>query len=106
MKTSRTATVVLLTIAAISLAVGIFWTVRTAPPSPRPWWVGRNPVIRVEYWEPGKDMATVAMRMPKTVFDTMIALGLPAHISVEHAQRIDVRDIWDELQRLPRGQKL
>ena len=93
-------------IVVISLAIGIFWTVRTAPPSPRPWWSGRNPVIRAEVWEPGKDMATVAMRMPKSMFDTLIAFGLPARITVGDHHSIDVKTIWKELQRLPKGQKL
>jgi hypothetical protein len=60
----------------------------------------------VEIWEPGKDIATVAMRMPKGMFDTMIAFGLPARISINDEHHIDVNKIWKDLQRLPRGQKL
>ena len=45
----------------VSLAIGVFWTIRTAPPSPAPWWWGKNPDFHVEVWEPGKEMATVAM---------------------------------------------
>src|SRR5947207_5024759 len=53
------------TLVVVSLAIGVFLTIRTAPPSPMPWWWGKDPDFHVEVWEPGKEMATVAMTMPK-----------------------------------------
>lgn len=91
---------------AFSLAIGIFWTVRLGPPSPTPWWWGKNPDIHVEIWEQEKDMATVAVRMPKSVFDTLVALGLPAKIEVTSGDEIHLNSIWKQLERLPKGQKL
>jgi hypothetical protein len=102
---ARRGTIWIAVLIVVSLAIGIFWTLRLAPPSPTPWWWGKNPNIHVEVWEPGKDMATVAMTMPKRVLDTMFALGLPADVSAgEH--RVHLNSIWRKLERLPRGQKI
>ena len=89
-----------------SLGIGIWWTVRLSPPSPTPWWWGKNPQICVEVWEPGKDMATFAMRMKKSVFDSIIAVGLPAVIEVNEGKKFHLNEIWKKLERLPRGEKL
>ncbi len=59
---SRKQTVLLVSLFAFAcLAIGVIWTVRTAPPSLHPWWGGKNATVRVEVWEDGKDMATVGM---------------------------------------------
>lgn len=89
----------------ICLAIGIYWTKRLDIPNPRPWWYGKNAVVRMEVWEPGKDMATFAMTMPKKTLDTMYALGVKSTIEVE-GRHIQLRSIWKDLQRLPKGEKL
>lgn len=87
------------------LALGVIWTLRTEPPSAHPWWAGKDPKVRVEVWEPGKDMATVGMTLPKKSVDTMVALGMKAKIQVgDHS--LDLRQHWKRIQALPRGQKL
>ena len=102
---ARRGTILITALIVISLAIGIIWTIRLAPPSPTPWWWAKNPDVHVEVWETGKDMATVAMRMPKRVFDIMFALGLPASVSAgDH--KVNLNSIWRKLERLPRGQKL
>lgn len=89
----------------ICLAIGIYWTKRLDIPNPRPWWYGKDAVVRMEVWEPGKDMATFAMTMPKKTLDTMYALGVKSTIEVE-GRHIQLRSIWKDLQRLPKGEKL
>jgi hypothetical protein len=88
------------------LAIGIIWTIRLDVPSPTPWWYGKRAVVRVEVWEQGKDMATVAMTLPKGPLDAMYALGLKGTINLDHGQGIGLKKIWKPLQRLPRGEKL
>jgi hypothetical protein len=89
----------------ISIAIGIYWTARLDIPNPKPWWYGKDPVVRMEVWEPGKDMATFAMTMPKKTLDTMYGLGMKSTIEVD-GRDIHLRSIWKDLQRLPRGEKL
>lgn len=89
----------------LSLAIGVFWTIRTAPPSPKPWWWGKNPDFHVEVWEPGKDMATVAMTMPKKTVDTMFAFGLKSSISAGN-HKVYLSAVRSQVERLPRGEKL
>jgi len=88
------------------LAIGILWTIRLDVPSPKAWWYGKKTVVRVEVWEPGKDMATFAMTMPKGTLDAMYALGLKAVIETDHDRQVELNRIWKQLQRLPQGQKL
>jgi len=102
---SRTSKTLIGLLIFFCLAVGIFWTLRLNPPSPMPWWWRKDAQIHVEVWEPGKDMATVAMTMPKKTFDTMFALGMPAMISA-HGHKIYLNELRSRLDRLPRGQKL
>ena len=87
------------------VAVGIYWTSRLDIPNPKPWWYGKDAVVRVEVWEPGKDMATFAMTMPKKTLDTMYALGVKSSIDVD-GRDVNLRSIWKDLQRLPRDEKL
>ena len=89
----------------VCVLIGVYWTWRLDIPSPRPWWYGKDAVVRVEVWEPGKDMATFAMTMPKKTLDTMFGLGLKSSIEVE-GRKIDLRSFWRDLQRLPKGEKL
>ena len=89
----------------ISLVIGLYWTARLDIPNPKPWWYGKDTVVRVEVWEPGKDMATFAMTMPKKTLDAMYGLGMKSSIDVD-GQDIDLRSIWKDLQRLPKGEKL
>ena len=89
----------------VSLAIGVFWTIRTAPPSPTPWWFGKNPDFHIEVWEPGKEMATVAMTVPKKTVDTMFAFGMKSSISAgDH--KIYLSSVRSRVERLPRGEKL
>lgn len=89
----------------VSLAIGVFWTIRTAPPSPAPWWWGKNPDFHVEVWEPGKEMASVAMTMPKKTIDAMFAFGLKSSISAGN-HKIYLNSLRSKIERLPRGEKL
>jgi hypothetical protein len=91
--------------AAVCLGLGVLWTVRTQPPNAHPWWAGKNPKLRAEVWEPGKDMATVAMTMNKKTIDTLVALGVKATVSVG-AYSVDLRHHWREIQALPPGERL
>lgn len=102
---SRRVGVWIAALVVISLAIGVFWTIRLAPPSPAPWWWGKNPELHVEVWEPGKDIATVAMTMPKKTIDTMFALGLPAEISAG-GHKIRLNEVRSKIERLPRREKL
>ena len=89
----------------IGLVIGIYWTNRLDIPNPKPWWYGKDAVVRMEVWEPGKDMATFGMTMPKKTLDAMYALGVKSTIEVE-GRDIHLRTIWKDLQRLPKGEKL
>ena len=90
----------------ISLAIGIAWTARLDIPNPKPWWYGKPVVVRAEVWEPGRDMATFAMSIPKGPLDTMYALGIKATIELDHHREIQLRRVWKDLQRLPKGERL
>jgi hypothetical protein len=92
--------------ALVCLAIGVIWTVRLDVPSPQPWWYGKKVVVRVEVWEPGKDLATFAMTIPKGPLDAMYALGLKGSININHDRGIELKGVWKRLQRLPRGEKL
>ena len=92
--------------AVVCLAIGIFWTVRLDVPSPAPWWYGKKAVVRVEVWEAGKDMATLAMTMPKGPLDAMYVFGLKGTIDLDRNRRLDLNRVWKQLQRLPRGEKI
>ena len=88
----------------VSLAIGVLWTVRTAPPAgPTPWWWGKNPDFHVEVWEPGKADATVAMTMPKKTIDALMAFGLKSSVSAGH-YKVSLNQVRAEVERLPRGQ--
>ena len=90
----------------VCLAIGAIWTARLDIPSPKPWWYGKPVVVRVEVWEPGHDMATFAMSMPKGTMDAMYAMCLKGDIELDHGRSIELRRIWKQLQRLPKGEKL
>ena len=89
----------------IGLAVGIFWTARLDIPKPTPWWFGKKTVVRAEVWEPGKDMATFAMTMPKETLDALYVFGMKSKIDMD-GHTITLNRVWKDLQRLPRGEKL
>jgi hypothetical protein len=105
--------------AAFCLAMAYWWSIRVGLPltGERPWWYGKNAHVRVQVLEEGHDMATVSMRLPKGMMDTMVALGTDAKIEVEgsrtmvgyssgRGRAIHLRDIWKDLQRLPKGEKI
>ncbi len=92
--------------ALVCLAIGIVWTIRLDVPSPTPWWYGKKAVVRVEVWEPGRDMATFAATMPKGPLDAMYALGIKGSVGLDHGHELELKGIWKQLQRLPRGEKL
>jgi len=87
------------------LAIGVVWTLRTEPPSANPWWAGKDAKVRMEVWEPGKDMATFAMTLPKSAVDGMVALGMRTVVQIGHYD-MDFRHYWREIQALPPGQRL
>jgi hypothetical protein len=90
----------------VCLVIGAIWTARLDIPSPKPWWYGKPVVVRVEVWEPGHDLATFAMSMPKGPMDAMYAMGLKVRIELDHGREIELRRIWKQLQRLPKGERL
>lgn len=92
-------------LAAVCLAIGILWTLRTEPPSANPWWAGKEAKVRMEVWEPGKDMATFGMTLSKKSVDGMVALGLKTVVQVGHYD-IDFRRYWRQVQALPPGERL
>ena len=103
---TRRQTIVGITIfSVVCLAIGVIWTLRTQPPSGSPWWAGKDPKVRFEVWEPGKDMATVGMTLPKKSVDTMVALGMKAKIQVGDYS-LDIQQHWKRIQALPPGQRL
>ncbi|HYJ34169.1 MAG TPA: hypothetical protein VE326_13240 [Candidatus Binatia bacterium] len=87
------------------LGIGVIWTLRTEPPSAHPWWAGKDAKVRMEVWEPGKDMATFGMTLPKKTVDGMVALGLKSVVQVGHTD-VDFRRYWRQIQALPPGEKL
>jgi hypothetical protein len=91
--------------AFLCLAAGIIWTLRTEPPSAHPWWAGKDAKVRIEVWEPGKDMPTVGMTLPKRTVDTMVALGMKGKIQAGN-HSLDLREHWKRIQALPPGEKL
>lgn len=105
--------------AVFCLALAFWWSIRVGLPltGEKPWWYGKNASVRLQVIEEGHDLATVAMKLPKGMIDTMVALGTDAKIEVEgsrtmvgysggRGRAIHLRDIWKDLQRLPEGQKL
>lgn len=90
----------------VCLGIGYAWTARLDIPNPKPWWYGRDTVVRVEVWEPGKDMATVGVTMPKKALDWAHALDLKSDIGVGQDYHVDVNELWGKIQRLPKGQRL
>ena len=101
----RSAAIWIGALVVVSLAIGVFWTIRTAPPSPAPWWVGKDTDFHVEIYEPGKSIATVAMTMPKRTVDAMYAFGMKSVISTDH-HKVYLNQIRNQVERLPQGQKL
>ena len=113
-------TVIIVAFAAFCLALGYWWSIQIGLPltGQKPWWYGKNAHVRIQVIEEGHDMATVSMRLPKGMMDTMVALGTDAKISIDDgstvvgftdhksAREIKLRDIWKDLQRLPKGEKL
>jgi len=112
--------VVVVAFAAFCLALGYWWSMRVGLPlaGEKPWWYGKDAQVRVQILEDGHDMATVSMRLPKGMMDTMVALGTDAKVVVDSdntvvgfttakgSHEIHLRDIWKDLQRLPKGEKL
>ena len=47
-------------------------------------------MVRVEVWEPGKDMATVGMSLPKKALDFMHVLGLKSEVALDSGYKINV----------------
>ncbi|HET9940817.1 MAG TPA: hypothetical protein VFR25_06925 [Candidatus Eisenbacteria bacterium] len=90
----------------VCLGIGYAWTARLDIPNPKPWWYGRDTVVRVEVWEPGKDLATVAVTVPKKALDYMHAFNLKSEIGLAHDYRINIDELWSKIQRLPKGQRL
>ena len=113
-------TVIVVAFAAFCLALGYWWSLQIGLPltGQKPWWYGKDAHVRIQVIEEGHDLATVSMRLPKGMMDTMVALGTDAKISLDEgstvvgftnqksSREIKLRDIWKDLQRLPKGEKL
>jgi len=67
--------------------------------------VGKDTDFHVEIYEPGKDIATVAMTMPKRTVDAMYAFGMKSVISTDH-HKVYLNQIRSQVERLPKGEKL
>jgi hypothetical protein len=104
----RNTALIVLGFAVFCLTLAYWWSIRIGLPltGEKPWWYGKNAYVRMQVIEPGRDLATVSMRLPKGLLDTMVALETEAKISVGDLHVIRFRDIWKDLQRLPQGQKL
>jgi len=103
---SRTAA---LLIAAAFVVAGLITLLvynRIDAPREGAWWAGKETVVRVQVWEPGKDMPTVSMTLPKKTLDKMVVFGVPSEISIGDSRKIEFRTFWHDLQRLPPGEKL
>ena len=95
-----------LLLAVVCLAIGVLWTIRTAPPAgPKPWWWGRNAEFHVEVWEPGKQDATVAMTMPKKTVDALVAFGMKSSVSAGN-HKVYLSEVRAKVERLPKGEWL
>lgn len=103
---SKAARLLLVGAFALALLITLLVYRRIDAPTGGAWWAGRNPVVRIQVWEPGKDLPTVSMTLPKKTLDRMVAFGIPSDISVGDHHKIDFRSFWHDLQRLPRGQKM
>jgi hypothetical protein len=90
-------------LAVVSLAIGVVYTMRTAPPSPTPWWWGKNADFLVEVWEAGKEDATVAMTTPKKTVDALVAFGLKCSVSAGK-HKVYLSEVRAQVEKLPKGQ--
>ena len=103
---SKTARNMILSVFALSLALGLVYAKRLDLPAGRPWWTGRNPVVHLQVWEDSREIPTVSMTIPKGMLDPIVGFGLKSGLTINDCSRIELRTIWHDLQRLPRGQKL
>ncbi|MGE5176365.1 MAG: hypothetical protein ACM3JJ_08320 [Hyphomicrobiales bacterium] len=92
--------------AAVCLGIGILWTVWIDGPLRAAAKTPAQAKLHIEVWEPGKDMATVSMTVPKRHFDTMIAFGLDPKIVVDHLGEIKMKDLVRQVDALPPGKRL
>jgi hypothetical protein len=92
-------------LAVVCLSIGVVYTLRTLPPTPTPWWWGKNPDFHVEIWEPEKADATVAMTMPKKNVDALVAFGLKSSVEAGH-HKVYLGEVSSQVERLPRGEWL
>ena len=90
----------------VCIGIGYAWTARLDIPNPKPWWYGKDTVVRVEVWEPGKDMATVGVTMPKKALDYMHVFDLKSDVGIGQDRHIDLNELWGQIQRLPKGHRL
>jgi hypothetical protein len=103
---SKTARYIILGAFVLAALIAVVVSKRLDYPKERPWWAGRDPVVRVQVWEKGKETATVSMTLPKRTLDQMVAFGFPPTISIDNGHEVKFANVWHDLQRLPRGQKL
>jgi hypothetical protein len=103
---SKTARNMILSVIALSLAMGLIYVKRLDLPAGGPWWAGRDPVVHLQVWEDSREMPTVSMTIPKRMLDQIVGFGLKPGLQIDHCSRMELRSIWHDLQRLPRGQKL
>lgn len=102
---SRAAQLLLAGAVALALLIGLLVSRRLDAPAKGAWWRGKDTVVRVQVWEPGRDMPTVSMTFPKKTLDRMVAFGVPSEISVGRSQ-LEFKSFWHDLQRLPKGRKM
>ena len=103
---SRAARLLLVGAGVLALLIGLLVSRRLDAPMKGAWWRGKNTVVRVQVWEPGKDLPTVSMTLPKKTLDRMVGFGVPSEISVGDSRKIEFKSFWHDLQRLPKGQKM
>jgi hypothetical protein len=103
---SKSARFIILGALVLAAVFAVVVTQRLDYPKKSPWWSGRNPVVRIQVWEKGKEIPTVSMTLPKRTLDQMVAFGLAPTISVGEGNEVHFGKVWHDLQRLPRGRKL
>ncbi|HEX7077972.1 MAG TPA: hypothetical protein VF363_06090 [Candidatus Eisenbacteria bacterium] len=105
---SRKQTILALSLFAVGcLTIGTLWTVWVDVPLSIAARTPKSAKLRIEVWEPGRDMATVSMSLPKRPIDTMLAFGISPKINIDDVgARFELRQLVRDAQALPPGRRL
>lgn len=105
---SRKQTILALSLFAVGcLTIGTLWTVWVDVPLSVAAKTPKSAKLRIEVWEPGRDMATVSMSLPKRPIDTMLAFGISPKIDIDDVgRRFELKQLVHDAQALPPGRRL